>query len=134
MEEEVKEKYMEFQMLKGQMEQLIGYVEQVTEKIAELTTTKQALDELSEVSSGTEAFVPLSQGIFVKAKLGNTSELLVAVGGETAVAKSVDQVKKIIDTQILDAQETHLKLQENIQKIHGRIPELMKELQDVQES
>ena len=120
-------------MLKAQVEQFNSYLEEVTNKIAELTSTKQALEEISQVEQGTDAFVPLSQGIFLKAKLEKADKLLIAVGGDTAAEKTVDQVKEIINNQIVEAENAHLQLQENLGKAHSRLPKLMKELQELQD-
>ena len=66
----------------------------------ELKRIENDIENLSKSKAGTELFVPVSAGIYAKAKIDDTDKLLVNVGANTAVMKSVGDSKKLIADQI----------------------------------
>ena len=128
-QKQLQEKYMELQMLDQQMQQFQQQIQQLDEQIMELAYTKQSLDELKEVKQGTEIFVPVSPGIFAKAKIEDPSELLVNVGSSTSVKKSIDDTKKIIDEQQDELAQIHVQLNQSVNKIAEKAMQLEKDME-----
>jgi len=79
-EKKAQEMYMQFQMLDQNIKQLQRQFEMITNQLIELSVTSSSLDEFNKIDNGKEVFVPLSSGIFAKANIKDTSELLVNVG------------------------------------------------------
>jgi prefoldin alpha subunit len=103
MSEEKKEvlqkKFMEYQMLEQQVKQFQEQMETVEKQLGSLQEVKEALDELSTVKEGTDLLVPVSSGIFLKAKTQSTDKVLVNVGAETAVEKTLPEAKILLEEQ-----------------------------------
>jgi prefoldin alpha subunit len=97
---ETQQKLMHLQMLSQQMKQAEQQVETFDNQLIELESVKQSLTELGEVKKGTDLFVPASGGIFVKATIQETNKLLVNVGSNIVVAKTVKETVGMIDEQI----------------------------------
>ncbi len=125
-----KEKVVEFQLLQQQFEQLQKYAEEIEMKLLEFHKTKESLQEVGAIKSGSEMFLPLAQGIFAKGKIEDPSTLLVNVGADIAVTKTVPQITELIDRQISELAEVKEKLDANMLKLTQRLNELLEEAQE----
>ncbi len=98
-EESWREKYLQFQMLQQQIEQLSEHAEQLNKQMGELDITRNALKQLSTTKTNTEIIAPLANGIFVKASLQDNNKLIVNVGSNITVEKTVEQVIALLNKQ-----------------------------------
>ena len=98
-EESWREKYLQFQMLQQQIEQISEHAEMLNKQMGELDITRNALKELSRTKANTEIIAPLSNGIFVKAELKENNKLIVNVGSNITVEKTVEQVITLLSKQ-----------------------------------
>ena len=128
-DKEVQKKYAEFQLLQQQLESIQKYIEELDIKQNEFQQTKEGMNKLEKVKSGSELFVPIAQGIFVKARLNDMDEILVNVGANIAVAKSIPKVTELMENQIGEIQNIRIQLDESVEKITERLNILLGELQ-----
>ena len=128
-QEKTQEMYMEFQALDQRIKQIQKHLEVLTSQIMEMTGTSSSLDEFDKIKKGNEVFVPLSSGIFAKATLSGTSELLVNVGANTVVTKDVQSAKKLINSQVDEMKKLHKKMIEDLEKMAERAGQLEMQLQ-----
>ena len=122
-----KEKAEEFQMLQQQLEMMQKYTEELDEKLAEYTKTKESITEMKQLKDA-QLFVPVASGIFAKVKVSQFDEALVAVGANTAVTKSVPQLLTFLDRQIQDVEEVKAQIVHSIENITERADALLTEL------
>ncbi|MBI3027430.1 prefoldin subunit alpha [Candidatus Woesearchaeota archaeon] len=130
-ESKAQEMYMEFKMLDHNIKQLQKQLEAVTHQIIELTMTGSSLDELSKIEAGKEIFVPLSSGIFAKAGIKDTSELLVNVGANVAVKKDIISTKRLIEKQIDEIKKIQKQMIEELEKLTGQASILERQLHEL---
>ncbi len=130
-EKKAQEMYMEFQGLDQNIKQLQSHLEMVTQQLMELSSTRNSLDDFKNIKEGKEVFVPLSSGIFAKASISSSSELLVNVGANTVVAKNVDSTKSLIEKQIDEIKKIHLRIVGDLEKMTNRAGHLEMELQKI---
>src|SRR3989344_6425049 len=112
-----KELYLEFQMLDQHIRQLHKQLEAVTQQLVEFTVTSSNLDEFKKISAGTDIFAPLSSGIFAKASIKDTSDLLVNIGANVVVKKDIDSTKKLIQNQAEEIKKIQKQLIDNMEKM-----------------
>ena len=98
-EQEMQQKYMELQMLDAQIKQIEQQMTTIEQQIAEIIMIQQAVEALPNTKKGTDLFVPISQGIFIKAKVEDTDSLLINVGSNVAVKKTLPEAKEMLDEQ-----------------------------------
>jgi prefoldin alpha subunit len=125
----IQEKYMEFQALAQQMQAAEKQIQKVAAQLQEVNSAKEALAEISKAGAGKEILVPVTAGIFVKAELKNTDDLIVNVGSNVAVNKSVDDTKKLLDEQILDVEQYQKELSMALEAYAARLQELQQDLE-----
>ena len=128
-EKKAQEMYMEFQMLEQHINQLQKQLEAVTHQLIELSVTSNSLDEFNKIDAGKEIFVPLSSGIFAKANIKNTSELLVNVGANVAVKKDVPSTKKLIQNQIEEITKIQKQMIDELEKLTNHAAQIEMQLQ-----
>ena len=125
------EMYMEFQVLDQHIKQLQKQLEMVTHQLIELTVTSNSLDEFNNIKNEKEVFVPLSSGIFAKASIKDTSQLLVNVGANVVVKKDVAETKKLISNQIEEIKKVQKNMIDELDKMTEHAAQLEKQLQNL---
>lgn len=130
-EKQAKEAYMEYQMLDQHIKQLQKQIEAITQQLMELMATRNGLEEFKKIDAGREIFVPLSSGIFAKASVKDTTELLVNVGANVAVTKDVESTKKLIQNQIEEIKKIHKQMIEELERMTGHAAQLEQKLQKI---
>ena len=109
-EEKLQSLYMEFQVLGQNIKQLEEKTHALNNQLMELTFTNQSLEDMKKIKPDTEILVPLSGGIYAKAKLKDSKNVIVNVGANTTIVKDVQSTKTLIETQIEEVK----KLQANL--------------------
>ena len=130
-EQKVQQLYIEFQVVNQQLQELQKQIQQIEESIQELQESKKGLEEVSKQESGKEILVPIVSGIFAKAEIKNSKDLIVNVGANTAVEKSIDQVQTLLDQQLKNMQETQHTFIDNMQQLSVKAKELETKLKSM---
>lgn len=100
----LQEKYMEYQVVEQQVKQVEEQNQTLQKQIEDLNGIKEAIESMEKTKKGSELFVPISAGIFIKAEMKENSELLVNVGDNVVVPKSIKDAIKLVEKQ---EQEIH---------------------------
>lgn len=124
----LQEKYLEFQMLQQQMEQLSKYLEELSGKIEEFILTKDNLNSLGKTSVNTETMLSVAPGIFAKGELKDNQNFVVNVGANIMVEKTIPQIEGLLDKQIKEVEEVRAQLDGNLLEMNQKMNSLIKEL------
>ncbi|MBW3002410.1 prefoldin subunit alpha [Candidatus Woesearchaeota archaeon] len=124
----MQQKYMEMQMLDQQLKQVQQQLHAVEQQSMEVESVIDALGNISKVEPGSDILVPLSSGIFIKAKIQDNKELLVNVGGNTTVNKSVPEVQEMLKKQVAELEKVKKDLTEHFTKFADKMQTLQAEL------
>lgn len=130
-EKKAQELYMEFQILDQHIKQMQKQLEMVTHQLIDLNATSNSLDEFNKINAGKEIFVPLSSGIFAKASVKDTSELLVNVGANVAVKKDAASTKKLIQNQMEEIKKIQKQMINELEKMTSHAAQLEMKLQEL---
>ena len=120
---EDKELFFKINMLDQYMKNIQQQMEAVENEIVELNSLGKGLEELKN-SSGKEIFSSIGKNIFIKAKIVS-EELLVNIGGENLVKKSIPETSKIIELQIKKLEVIKEELLEEIEKLNKEAEKLL---------
>lgn len=133
---ELQEKYIELQLYGEQLAQLQKQMELIEEQLMELRYVIQSLGETKNLKVGTELLVPIASGIFLKADLKDKENLIVNVGANTVVTKTVDEAKALLEKQFGELENQHKKvltgmmtISERAQGLEAEMNELLVDLQ-----
>lgn len=92
----LKDKYAELRMASVQIKQLQQQLEALDEKRQELETAITSLDELKGSQKKAKMLAPITEGMFISATLDSSEELIVNVGGNVCVRKTVEEAKGML--------------------------------------
>ncbi|MBD3164612.1 prefoldin subunit alpha [Candidatus Woesearchaeota archaeon] len=127
-QEELQKKYMEYQMISQKIQQLQQQLQSSEQQMADIMATLQSLDEYKELNEGDEILFPLNNGIFGKAALKKSDNLLVNVGTGTVVNKPIDATKELIEKQKEEMEHIRSQIDEKIKELANRASGLEEEL------
>lgn len=96
----LKDKYAELRMASVQVKQLQQQIEALEEKRQELGTAVSSLDELKNAQKNAAMLAPITEGIFASATLDNSGELIVNVGSNVCVRKTVEEAKGMLKEKL----------------------------------
>ena len=128
-EKELQQKYLEFQVLQQQIEQLGQQLELLGSQNEELEKTKDGLEELQKVKTGQEMFCQLSPGIFVKSVLGDPQIVLVNVGIQTVVERTIPETQELVAHQQRNVQENMKEVNQVLKSLTSDALQLYQQLQ-----
>lgn len=128
---ESKKKYMELKMLDDQLNQVQKQIMAFDNQVAELENIRESLDELKKVKPGTEILVPVSNGMFVRAEIKESSSLLVNVGQDTVVEKDIPSSKELIRMQSDEILGYRQQLLGHLQELSEKARSIESQIQNV---
>ncbi len=127
--DQLQQKYQHFQLFQQQIEQLTPQVELLHQQQAELDLSLDALQELQKTGVPRELLAPLANGIFLRGELKDNQKLIVNVGSDVAVEKTVPQVIELLQQQRQDIAERVLEAEALLQQFTAQATKLYQELQ-----
>ncbi len=98
-EERNQQKQQQFQALQQYLEQLSEQIEYLNQQVQEAERSIEALQQFSQSAVPQECLAPLVNGIFFKGKVENNQVLLVNVGANVVVEKTVPEVIDMLTAQ-----------------------------------
>ncbi len=129
-EEQIQQKYMQFQMLQQQLEQISQHLELLNQQNAELDISINAVKELGETKVDNELLAPIADGIFLKGELKDNQKLVVNVGSNTTVEKSVPEVVDLLKKQKEDISKKMVEADAMMQEFSQQAMQLYQEVEE----
>ncbi|VVB81152.1 Prefoldin subunit alpha [uncultured archaeon] len=114
---EVKQKYMELQLLQNQLMQVQKQLQALESQASEMDAVQEVLEDFAASKVGSDMFVTLTPGLYVKAKLEANDSVLLNVGGGAVVQKNIPDAKKIIAEQGTELRKLQDELAEQMNKL-----------------
>ena len=123
-DQKTEDRYRQLQMIQQQAEQIAEYVQKLQLQLQEIENSLEALQELKDTALNTEILAPVANGIFLKASLQDNQKLVVNVGAEVTVEKTIPEVINLL-------QEQKEKITQNISEAEGVLQELQEHVRRV---
>ncbi|MBI5804306.1 prefoldin subunit alpha [Candidatus Pacearchaeota archaeon] len=114
--------------LKEQSEELEKNIEFVNEQLAELVSLEESLSFFDEREK--EILAPLGKGIYLKSER-KEDEFFVGVGAGIIVKKTPEEVRKIVQSQIVKLKETRMRIILKLEEYSREFGKMMGELEGV---
>ncbi|HIH04882.1 TPA: prefoldin subunit alpha [Candidatus Woesearchaeota archaeon] len=130
-EQKAQEMYVELQLLTQHVKQLRQQQELLEQQIMEMAAATQSLDEFGKAGEGAEMFVPLSSGVFAKAKIIDTKNFLMNVGAGTCVVKDAASAKKLMEQQLEESRKLSEKMAMQVERFSRKAVQLQRQLQSL---
>jgi len=89
----------QFQLLNEQAEQLNQYKEMLSQQLSEIELSISSLNEINNIPENAGMLAPVANGIFINASLKDNSKVMVNVGANTVVEKSIPEAIKLLENE-----------------------------------
>ncbi len=116
-DELLKDKYAELRMASVQIKQLQEQLEALYAKRQELETAITSLDELKGSQKKAKMLAPVTEGMFLSATLESNEELIVNVGGNVCVKKTIEEAKGMLKERLQDLSGYQESMLEELNKL-----------------
>ena len=129
-EEQIQQKYMQFQAMQQQLEQISQHLELLNQQNDELDISINAVKELGNTKVDNELLAPIADGIFFKGVLKDNQKLSVNVGSDTTVEKTVPEVVKLLEEQKKDVSKRMIEVDAMMQDMSLQAMQLYQEVEE----
>jgi len=99
--------------------------------INELRVSNMTLDGLEKEKKGAQLFVPIGGGSYVKAKLETTENIVVGIGADVAVERTLKETKMELEARIVELEKTRETLGQQLNQVVGRMQENRATMEEV---
>ncbi len=89
------------------------------------------LDGLEKEKQGAQLFVPIGGGSYVKAKLESSEKVVVGIGADVAVERTVKEAKEELESRIVELQKTREALAQQLNQVVGRLQENRGKIEEI---
>ena len=127
MKEDMQEKYMEYQMLMQQMQQLRENNTALEKHVAVLFELKENLNKISSVKPESDTLVTLGNGVFFNAQIKECKKVIMNVGAGVFLEKNMDNAISVVDKQMNEVAAVLSEIKDEINKTSNKIYQLQKE-------
>lgn len=128
---QLQQKYMEYQALQQQMQQIQKQVQLTADQVMEMEYIKESLSDMAVVKQGEKILCPISNGIFVHAKIEDPGKFYVNVGSGIVVKKDLDGAKKLMDNQKGEVENVRQQMLNQVSQLAQRLQEIEKNLMEM---
>ena len=97
-------------------------------QLAELSGMHNTLEEFKTTQAGKDMLFQVTPGVFGKATLKESDELIVNVGAGVAVTKSIEESKTFLGRQVKEMQELQQQLMQEMRSMVMRAAQLEQHL------
>ena len=99
--------------------------------INELRVSSMTLEGLEKENKGAQLFVPIGGGSYVKAKLETTEKIVVGIGADVAVERSIKETEVEFKVRIDEMEKTRETLGQQLNQVVGRMQENRSTMEEI---
>jgi len=122
-EETFRRLVVELRILEGTAEALQSRVNLVNAALAEFRIASMTLEGLEKEKKGAPLFVPIGGGSYIKAILESADEVIVGMGADVAVERTIKEAKENLGNRIVELEKTRTSLGQQFAQVVDKIQE-----------
>ena len=130
-EETFRRLVVELRILEGTADALQSRINLVNAALTELTVAGMTLEGLEKEKKAAQLFVPIGGGSYIKAKLESVDKVIVGIGAEVAVERTMKEAKENVENRIAELEKTRTTLGQQLGQVIERIREHRARLEEL---
>jgi prefoldin alpha subunit len=130
-EETFRRLVVELRILEGTAEALQSRINLVNAALTEFRVAKMTLEGLEKEKEDAPLFVPIGGGSYIKAKLESAEKMIVGLGADVAVEKTLSEAKENLGNRIEDLEKTRTSLWQQLNEVIGKIQDGRAKLEEI---
>lgn len=124
----------ELQLVKGFVEIIQQRLGLIRAAISELQQATSTLEGIEKEELDGSILVPIGGGSHIRANLGDVKKLIVGIGADVAVEKTILEAKEGFQTRILELEKAGMSFQKQIDDASTKINGLQREIRRISET
>ena len=116
-EDQVRRLVYELQLMQGTAETLQQRLAILQNAMADLRVAEESLKGLDEAEEGAPVLVPMGGGTFVRAELGDLSNVIINVGAEVSIDMALEDAIENVKGRLEDIEKASGSVEEQLQQI-----------------
>ena len=120
-EEELRKLSVEMRYLEQTADTLQQRISMVNAAITDLTYANMTLDQLEKEKEGAELLVPVGGNSYIKAKIADTSKVIVGLGSGVSIEKTLADAKTTLKGRLDELEKTMNVAQQQFSQVAERI-------------
>ena len=121
----------ESRFLEETVNELQSRINLTNSALTELRVSSMTLEGLEEEKKDAQLFVPIGGGSYVKARLETANKVVVGIGADVAVERTLKEAKEELETRIAELEKTREALVQQFNQVVERIQENRERLEEV---
>jgi len=121
----------ESRYLEEAVNELQSRINMANAAITELRVSSMTLEGLEKEKKDAQLFVPIGGGSYVKARLETAKKVVVGIGADVAVERTVKAAKEELEVRIAELEKTREALGQQFNQVVERIQENRGRLEEV---
>jgi len=121
----------ESRLLEETVNELQSRINLTNSALTELRVSSMTLEGLEEEKKDAQLFVPIGGGSYVKAKLETANKVVVGIGADVAVERTLKEAKEELETRIAELEKTRETLVQQFNQVVEKIQENRGKLEEV---
>jgi prefoldin alpha subunit len=109
------QRYIENEILRAHLEELEKQLNEVENKKSELQYLKDSLSKLKG-NKDKEILFPFGTGVLVRGKITDDEKVIINIGSNVMVEKTIKEAQVIVDTQIKELENISKLIQDEMRK------------------
>jgi len=130
-EETFRRLVVELRILEGTAEALQSRINLVNAALTEFRVASITLEGLEKEKKATSLFVPIGGGSYIKAKLESADKVIVGMGANVAVERTVKEAKENLGNRIAELEKTRTTLGQQFAQVVGKIQDDRAKLEEI---
>jgi prefoldin alpha subunit len=113
------------------MNELQSRISMMNSAVTELRLANVTLEGLENQKKGTQLFVPVGGGSYVKAKLETSKQVIVGIGADVAVEKNLTEAKAETEARLAEMENTRKALSEQLNQVYAKLQQNQSQMQEM---
>lgn len=130
-DDELSKYIVELQILEKASETLQARIGLVNASISELRMANTTMEGLKNEETGAIILVPIGGGSYLKTKIEDAERLIVGIGAEVAVEKTLREAQEDVGTRILELEKARTNLQQQLEQALSRMDAVKSKIQEI---
>jgi prefoldin alpha subunit len=115
-ETQLKEKYLELQMLDQSLNQLNQKRQTLENQMNEFEALKESLKDIKNSKKDSPMHSPLGSGVFIKSEIKDTDNVLVNIGSNIVIERTIEDSTKLVEEQIKELDKMLKQLEKEMEE------------------
>tara|TARA_Y100000310_G_scaffold344870_1_gene460141 strand:- start:4999 stop:5448 length:450 start_codon:yes stop_codon:yes gene_type:complete len=128
---QLREKYMELQMLEQSLNQLNQKKQTLENQMNEFEALKENLKDIKNSKKDSPMYSPLGSGVFIKSEIKDTDNVMVNVGSNVVIERTIEDSKGLVGEQIKELDKMLKQLEKEIKEGMKKSNKLGSELSEL---